>query len=166
MREASLRGWLFAVSCLAVSAACSDAGPCDPAPSAAVQLPEFVDAASGEFWPGQVHLEGVVVNGSRVTDLTSLTGDAAFNVVVQQGRLVCTTPCGFGSRRGRYAFTVRTVGYRPLQVNANVEIRGEAASCRTPRPVEVRPALHPWETPLEAITVPSERSSQDGRTGT
>jgi hypothetical protein len=87
----------------------------------------------------------VVVSGSPLADLSSLTTPPAFGVTRVNGELRCALSCGFGVVEGQYEFTVKAPGYRDQRVTAMASYPHFEGGCpsRNSGSTEISVALDP-----------------------
>lgn len=66
---------------------------------------------------------------SLTVDLKFLIAEASHNIVATDSNLICTVPCGFGTEKGQYNFTVSSENYAEKSISAFAAYKNLKGGC-------------------------------------
>lgn len=136
-----MRRFLSIAVASVMMAACGDGTPDERDPMAVtpvcsssfsepvLNIRQATDAATGamlaEVAITELKIDAAAVNGIELDHLVW----PGHNVRTGNGSLVCTLPCQFSHREGRYEFSVSATGYAKLPVALDVRYAQAAGEC-------------------------------------
>lgn len=86
-----------------------------------------MDESNGDHLQ-KIILRNVTINNRPIVD-TNITLMEARNAVVENGAIVCTLPCGFGTEEGVYRAYVEAPGYKTQYLQADASYRVFVQGC-------------------------------------
>lgn len=75
-----------------------------------------------------VRIQNVIINDNPVP-ADSVMNDFPENLEVQNGTLICTTPCGFGTAPGVYQMQISSPGYETLSITEEADYLVQRTGC-------------------------------------